>query len=270
LAVAGILFISLIYGYRLIHPTIGVDTETILTAYEECLLWFAGLGRFFCAFLRHVIMPFGYNYSVAFVLAICFLSLTFLLLTYTFDRYGLSKGSSSLVFFSLFFSFPVFAEVFYFANQSDVIAIGMFLSTCSTLMICDGIFLRKGILNYLSGCILGVLAVGCYQAFLYFCISEILAFSILKVVFSEKESSSNYWCYAFKLVMTIIFVTISYFSVNYIVQNNINISEITYMGVKAEVYLSNSILWKKELASNCLKSIWLYIVQQHYQTLNQV
>lgn len=258
LAIFGLLFIIVAYGYRLINPAIGVDTETAIAAYDETLNCFIGNGRFFCAFLRKVIMPTAFNYYLAFILAIIFFFLTFSVLIYAFHRFGLSDGSSSVIFVTLFFSFPIFAEVLYFANQIDIIAIGMLLSTCAALLICDWAFYQKRILWFVLGSIMGIFAAGCYQALFYFFIAELLAFFILKVTLSEKEPFSRYWIYALKLMTAIITVAVFYFLMSHLIRQTLYDPEMKYVGVDAAEYISNSILWKHQPIKKCLTNILEY------------
>lgn len=168
----------------------------------------------------------------------------------------------SLLFSSLFVSFPVFAEVFYFANQSDVIAIGMLLSGIGALLICNYVLLSKSLWQLLLGIILGSLSTGCYQAFLYLFIAEVLALSILYVYYSDMGESLNvYLKYAFKLIGIIIAVTILYFSVCNVVRSFLFQPEMEYAGqINSKEYIANSVAWKNRQFRECIVGIVDYII----------
>ena len=72
LVIFSALLISIIYGYRILKPAIGIDTEMALASYDTTINWYIGCGRFVCALFRKIIMPFHFNYYLAFVLVIIF------------------------------------------------------------------------------------------------------------------------------------------------------------------------------------------------------
>ena len=138
--------------------------------------------------------------------------MTLLILMYAFYRYGLTNIASSVLFSSLFFTFPTLAELFYFSVQCDVMSIAFFLTTIASVLVCNHIFFDGRLLHLFVGIIMGVLSTGSYQAFLYLFISETLVFSILKVYFSEDtESFHQYLIYAIKLIISILSIVFIYF-----------------------------------------------------------
>lgn len=247
--------------FRLLHFTIGIDTEMALADYEANLNWIMGGGRFSGVLLRYLLMPIGFNYYLAILITILVLSVADIAFIYVLDKWGINDIKALVAFSVLFLTFPTFTEIFYFTGASYSIAIGILLSIVVTHLISEWVYYKKPVYFLCIGFVFGVFIIGLYQAFLFLIISEIVAMFILKVENDQQNDALKVlFVYAIKLIIIIILMGLVYYGVSKACINLFYKEEFAYAGhTKAQDYISGQIAWNTENIYQCFSNIKAYI-----------
>lgn len=250
-----------VYGYRLVHFTIGIDTEMAIADYEANLNWIMGGGRFSGVLLRKILMPHEFNYFLAIFITILVLIAANVTFAFVLYKWGMRNTGALMVFLGLFLTFPTFAEIFYFAGASYSIAIGILLSILSAHFISEWVHFERSLKYLLLGSGLGVFIVGLYQAFLFLIIAEIVALFILKIeVGKTTEKISVFFKIGMKLIAGIIVIIACYFLLSKVCTLFLYKEELPYAGyTNAQDYISGQVLWFNGMFGQGLANIVAYI-----------
>lgn len=229
-----------VYGFELTHFTLSIDEEFMDNFYQT-----VALGRWGHSFLREYILPEPFAPFFTTILSLAFLSLSASLTA----RISRLDTFWSCVLSVLYISLPQFAYQLEFANQSDTVAIGTFISTMSVYAFMNGGFKlssRWGIASLL----LYSAAMSIYQSFTILPVTLILiciAYDIHKKRISYKYSL----LVVCKFAIVSILATALYILATAIVQKA--------LGIHGGSYLSDMIKWGKSdffiVAGNVLSSI---------------
>lgn len=229
-----------VYGFELTHFTMSIDEEFMDNFYQT-----VALGRWGHSFLREYILPEPFAPFFTTILSIIFLSLSASL---TARISGLDTFWSCIMS-ALYISLPQFAYQLEFANQSDTVAIGTFISTMSVYAFMHGGFklsCRWGVASLL----LYSIAMSIYQSFTILPVTLIFI-CIAYLIHRNRISNKDSLLVVCKFAVVSILATALYVFATAIVQKA--------LGIHGGSYLSDMIKWGKSdffiVAGNASSSI---------------
>lgn len=242
----------LVYGFELTHFTLSIDEEFLDNFYQTI-----ALGRWGHSFLRYYILPEPYVPFFTTIVSLFFLSAAAAMAA---KISGLDR-QYSILFSVLYIAIPQFAYQLEFSNQSDTVAIAIFLATTSVFVFIKSnqklISLKSAI-----SIVLYVLATSVYQSISILPISLILMFLFFKTGRVEMSPKESINCLFKFLAISIISVFIYLIMVK-VTQN--------HFGVNSGTYLSNMVGWGKGdflfLIKHIVKSILGYLSGNSYYGL---
>lgn len=241
-----------VYGFELTHFTLSIDEEFLDNFYQTI-----ALGRWGHSFLRYYILPEPYVPFFTTIISLFFLSASAAVSTKIAD---LDK-KYSIIFSVVYVAIPQFAYQLEFSNQSDTVAIAIFLATISVF-----VFIKNNAslisLSSLLSLILYVFAISVYQSLSMLPVSLVLMFLFFKtgkLEISPKDSL----IFLSKFALISIFSFFIYIIIAKSLQN--------HFGVNSGSYLSNMIGWGKMdsiyLVRRIIKSIYDFFSGDSYYGL---
>lgn len=257
------IWIILINYYHIVFQVVGIDTEQALMELDSNLNWTLGSGRFASALLRKMLMPLGFNYTIAVILTIIGWISICLTYQYCLEKQGIMNKWCGLIFSLIFVSCPLWAEQIYFTCSVFVNVYGILFAIISAYLIVkifnDGFNWKY----FLSAIVLGVLAIGIYQACLYLLAANCIVFLTLDF-YSRDEAFKQYILQGLKCVFIIVLITILYFIISKVAIGLWYDPLMDYAGHKeAGSYISNRIQWGVADIRQCYEAIKSYIVSSY-------
>ncbi|MDU4995316.1 MAG: glucosyltransferase domain-containing protein [Enterobacteriaceae bacterium] len=236
------LFFSLIaYGFSLSNHTISIDVDVM-----DNYLHTIDLGRWGHAILKRFVFHEPW---------VPFFSLAFALLCMSFSAVVISKYLklniiNSLVFSSLFVTFPQMAYQLQFSNQAETVGLALLFCSASLLIYSSG-----GIKNYAYFILINIFVISVYQSFVFLPVTLVTLLH-LKMV-SDGKNTINEWV---KDSVTIsILTTISvcfYFLISKQFKSYYHINDVSYF--------SNLIAWGKIGFFDAAIGVFKFIIYQCY------
>ncbi len=247
--------------YKICFHVIGIDTEQALLDFNASLNWTIGSGRFASAFFRKILMPIGFNYDLAIVFMIVGWVMVGLGYLYCFEKFGQHHRILNLVFSLLFVACPVWAEQNYFVCSAFVNVYGIFFTVMAAFLLTSGVMDGGGFKKIILAVTLSVLAIGIYQALLYFLLANCVLFLTLKVC-SQKENGKRYIISAIKCMGLCVFSVILYIIFAKVCSYLCYHPQMDYAGhTDAGSYLSDNVRWFKESVVQCVYYILKYVIK---------
>lgn len=249
----------LLNGYRLFLHPIGIDTEQALCSFNTNLNWTIGCGRFVSAAIRHIVMPFSFNYVIATVIIIVGTIGAMLGYLYCFKYFGIKNKASRLLFALIYISYPVWAEQNYFLCSAHANIIGLVLSVYSAYNLTIWIAEKKEFKYALLACLSTVLATGIYQTFFYLIIANTVVFLFIKSYNTGMNFTSLFIAFI-RLASVVISAFLIYYICSKICITLFYDPRMDYAGLTdAQAYILSQVSWDKKTALSCFSAILYYI-----------
>jgi len=238
----------LIYGFKLTHYSISIDTEVIINNYDAMMNSWLSIGRFSLIFIKWIfhLNPFNAMFAT-WTMIICFV-LSVILLIYIF--YKISKGKINsiqmLLFGLMILTSPIFAEQFNFLLQSAEVAFTMILLNIGLYFFYKGI--TKNRLYFIITIIFFAFCYGCYQAFVPLSICLLMCIGFIR---SEEDTEvKNNIKYFIITILIVICSLVLYQVISKLVLN--------YFQLETSSYLTDQILWFKDSKLTVLYNLIKY------------
>lgn len=247
--------------YKVVFHVVGVDTEQALISLDSNLNWTLGSGRFASAFLRKLLMPYGFNYDIAMLITILGWLLVCLSFQYLLERYASFPPWCCLLFSLLFVSCPIWAEQSYFVCSFFVNVLGILFTVWSAALLTEMLQNQAPITNLVPAVLLAALAIAIYQALLFLLAAECILFLSLNA-YTKRFSFPNYLKSGFLCIGVLIVATIIYFICSKICVFLFYDPTLDYAGfTSAASYMSNNLRWRTGDFTQCLGEIKDYFLR---------
>ena len=244
-----ILLTFIIYGIRLFHYHISIDTEVLINSFNGQIASWNSIHRYTLGIIKYLFHLYPFNYYLSNFLMISFFILSIYFLYYIIDSTFLKKRASNtkiLLFNLLIISSPIFAEQFSFTLQCAEVAISLFIFDIGLFFFLKS-FQRSWYLVLSIICF--IMSLGCYQSFMTLLISMLILLLFIKN--QEETNKKDNIHYIYKAIIVIVISFIGYL----IVGNSIN----SFLHITPTSYLKEQIGWFNHSIPYCLIKIFGFI-----------
>lgn len=243
--------VFLVYGLRLMHDNIFLDSEIMMLRPEEMEQQWLSNGRFGLVFTRRL---FGMGRMIPYLEAALMMAAMWvagILLSFcAYEWCGKNRryGRFLYLFPVMFLVCPVFAEHYLFLLQAFEVALGMVL--CIVAAGCVGrlVYEDESIWWLVPGLVCMVWAFGSYQVMMAFYICLVLCSFLLSYMNGKSERAFQYGC---KHVLVFLGGAVLYALVSAVCKR--------VSGIDTD-YVSGQFRWGVDDWRNCLAGIWAGVV----------
>lgn len=258
--VAQIFYLLLAYGIKLMHYSISIDTEAMISAPNSLLDSWLKMGRFGLVYLKKILAQIPLNPYIVVFLMMIFLLLTAISLGYIVYTYSSSnhhRKLAVLISTCLFLTFPTFTEQFNFLLQSLEVTLSLLFCTVSVLFAMRWATEKTSLSFPFGSILLAAIGISCYQSINTFYIAlasgSFLLFCTDHNDVIPHKNSKRYFCAILKLAALFLIAFTLYWCVNKAV-----ITHYFGPGFK-DAYTGDQVLWGKVPLSDALHNIWSYL-----------
>lgn len=223
-----LLFTIFIYGIKLYHYSISIDTEAIINSFNAQIMAWNSINRFSLMFLKYIFHLNPFNYYISNSVMIFFFFLSTYCLYYIIYKYSNHKPSNLKIalFNMLIISSPIFAEQFNFTLQCAEVAISLFIFDIGLILFFKYIS-SHNILFIVFSILCFTVCLGCYQSFMTLLISILIFYLLINYKFDKKIK--DYLFYFVSSLIVIIATFILYTIISKTVMNIYNIASSNYL-----------------------------------------
>lgn len=228
------LFTLLLYGIKLIHYSISIDTEIIINSYSSMMTSWLSIQRFTLVFLKYILHLNPFKYYLANSLMIIFFSISTYFLYYIIYKNSNDQPNNLkiLLFTTLVISSPIFAEQFNFTLQCAEVAISLFIFDIGLSLYFKYIN-KNNILLLISSILCFTLCLGTYQTFMTILISLLIFYLLIN--YKPNHPNKNIKKYIITSFVVIITSFLLYNLISKIVMHTFKLT--------SSSYLTNQISW---------------------------